>query len=155
KVAQAEVRLLAFRPDLAIVDGLLPDARGTDWIATLRARGDGIPIVFVSAFWRDLASYEWLTRTLGVALVMYKPLSPEQLVRRVEMLLGRGEDDVVLPPLEPISPSPATDAAAGGTPSSLREGYRKELPAIVARLVQATLRVTRADDDRAAMKTLH
>lgn len=89
KVGEATTMFVAHSPDLAIVDGLLPDGRGTDWIAEIRHRGADLPIVFVSAFWRDLRSYEWLTRDLKVAFVGYKPIQPEQLARRVIELLDR------------------------------------------------------------------
>jgi diguanylate cyclase (GGDEF)-like protein len=76
-------------PDLAIVDGLLPDENGFDLIARLRRQGNRIPIVFVSAFWRDIASYKRLTRELEVALVMHKPLDPGRLADRVAVLLRK------------------------------------------------------------------
>jgi diguanylate cyclase (GGDEF)-like protein len=73
--------------DLAIVDGLLPDTRGVQWIAHLREAGLGLPIVFISAYWRDLSTYRRLTQELGVLLVLYKPLDAERLAEKVESLL--------------------------------------------------------------------
>lgn len=70
--------------DLAIVDGLLPDTSGVTWIERVRANGATLPIVFVSAFYRDLESYRRLTQDLGVAEVMHKPLDPELLADTVE-----------------------------------------------------------------------
>lgn len=98
KVGEATTMFVAHSPDLAIVDGLLPDGRGTDWIAEIRHRGADLPIVFVSAFWRDLRSYEWLTRDLKVAFVGYKPIQPEQLARRVIELLDRHARKSAPPP---------------------------------------------------------
>jgi diguanylate cyclase (GGDEF)-like protein len=98
KVSEATTMFVAHNPDLAIVDGLLPDGRGTDWIAEIRHRGADIPVVFVSAFWRDLRSYEWLTRDLRVAFVGYKPIQPEQLARRVLELLDRQARKSSMPP---------------------------------------------------------
>src|SRR5690349_15077007 len=63
--------------DLAIVDGLLPDTRGVQLIARLRERDTELPVVFISAYWRDLNTYRQLTDELGVALVLYKPLDAE------------------------------------------------------------------------------
>jgi DNA-binding response OmpR family regulator/HPt (histidine-containing phosphotransfer) domain-containing protein len=69
--------------DLAIVDGLLPDTRGVQLIARLRERDTELPVVFISAYWRDLSTYRRLTDELGVALVLYKPLDAERLAAKV------------------------------------------------------------------------
>ncbi len=87
------VRLLGDRPrvDLIVVDGLLPDTDGPTWIAQLRARGIDLPVVFVSSFWRDLASFRRLTGELGCRLVIRKPIAPVDFAERVDGLL-RGLD---------------------------------------------------------------
>jgi diguanylate cyclase (GGDEF)-like protein len=74
-------------PDAAIVDGLLPDTQGVRFIAQMRERGITIPIVFVSAYWRDLNTFRVLTCELAVASVLYKPLNVEALVDRISALV--------------------------------------------------------------------
>lgn len=72
---------------LAVVDGLLPDTTGIDWIARRRALTDHTAIVFVSSFWRDLPSYRRLTDELAVQLVVRKPIDPRRFVDQIERLL--------------------------------------------------------------------
>lgn len=50
--------------DAAIVDGLLPGMTGADFIQELRRTEPSLPILFASAFWRDLKSHDLLTRQL-------------------------------------------------------------------------------------------
>ena len=58
--------LLTESPDLVIVDGLLPDLPGVEWIESIRQRGAETLIVYLSAFWRDLETFQRLTQELGV-----------------------------------------------------------------------------------------
>jgi len=83
--AQATALLAKERPELLIVDGLLPDTRGTDWISGLRAAGNDLPIIFASAFWRELGSSRTLFEELRVAEVLAKPINPEALAERVDL----------------------------------------------------------------------
>src|SRR5438132_6332958 len=74
---EAEVMLRSGRcpPRLLVIDGLLPDTTGFALIERLKQTGSTIPIVFVSAFWRDANSFQHLQR-LGVARVIHKPVNP-------------------------------------------------------------------------------
>lgn len=74
--------------DLAIIDGLLPDKRGVQWISQLREQGNTVPIVFISAYWRDLSTYRRLTEELSVVLVLYKPIRPEHLTQKLAPVLA-------------------------------------------------------------------
>src|SRR5688500_10315929 len=73
---------------LLVVDGLLPDARGVQWIGQLRASGVKLPIIFISAYWRDLTTYRKPTDELLVKLVLYKPFDAERFVEKVLAELG-------------------------------------------------------------------
>ncbi len=85
--------LLAHRqPDLVIVDGLLPDTNGVAWIEEARGAGFETPMLFVSAFFKDLSSYRKLTGELGVARVMHKPVQPESLAAEAASLMHLDED---------------------------------------------------------------
>lgn len=70
-------------PSLVIVAGLLPDTNGIVWIEQLRADGLHTPIVFVSAFYRDLATFKHLTDDLGVLKVFHKPVAIDRFAREV------------------------------------------------------------------------
>lgn len=80
-------------PKAVLVDGLLPGVRGDEFARRLRQRypqGE-LPIIFVSAFYRDMKSYRLLTRECGVDLVLHKPISSAQLRASVEKLLKASE----------------------------------------------------------------
>jgi DNA-binding response OmpR family regulator/GGDEF domain-containing protein/HPt (histidine-containing phosphotransfer) domain-containing protein len=70
-------------PSLLVVDGLLPDTNGIAWIEMLRAEGFRTPIIFVSAFYRDLTTFKHLTGNLGVLKVFHKPVAVDRFAREV------------------------------------------------------------------------
>ena len=87
KAQEADDLLAANRVDLLIVDGLLPDRTGMDFIASLREQGVQLPIVFLSSFFKDMTTYRRLT-DLGVAHVLHKPIDGDDLCRKVAQLLS-------------------------------------------------------------------
>ena len=146
-------RLVASEPvQLLVVDGLLPDARGVQWIEQLRAQGSLLPIVFISAYWRDLSTYRKLTDELGVSLVLYKPFDAERFVEKIAALLGvlpvaahevvhaapsvELELDIeVHEPEEEPAPPPSTPQELPDVADLVRE-YRDSLPQRVTELEQ-------------------
>jgi diguanylate cyclase (GGDEF)-like protein len=84
----ADVAFVQQRPDLVVVDGLLPDATGIDWIARRRRVGDDTRIAFVSAFWRDPGSHARLREELGVSLIVHKPVDVTSLATDLDALFG-------------------------------------------------------------------
>lgn len=70
-------------PSLLVVDGLLPDVNGISWLEQLRADGFATPVVFVSAFYRDLGTFKHLTDDLDVLKVFHKPVVVERFAREV------------------------------------------------------------------------
>ncbi|MFP2959036.1 response regulator [Myxococcus sp. 1LA] len=84
--AEAQAVLARMPVDAAIVDGLLPGMTGADFIRELRKTQPKLPILFASAFWKDLKSYELLTRQLGVVRIIHKPYKPEELLVWVNQL---------------------------------------------------------------------
>lgn len=75
--------------DLVIVDGQLTDTTGIDWITEFREAGHDALLMFVSAYWRDAASYHKLTKELGVTLVLHKPILAAVFAAEVDILLGK------------------------------------------------------------------
>jgi CheY-like chemotaxis protein len=73
--------------DLMIVDALLPDGAGPDFIRARRAsHGGGELVLLVSAFWKkELAT---VARDAGAQAWLSKPVSPAELLRRVDALVG-------------------------------------------------------------------
>ena len=85
--AQALARHAAERPDLIVLDILMPEMDGTEVCRRLR-RDHATPIVFLSS--RD----DEVDRILGLELggddYVTKPFSPRELVARVRAVLRRG-----------------------------------------------------------------
>ena len=82
-----------FRPELIVLDIMLPDLDGFE--VTRRLRGDGVrvPVVFLTA--RDATEDKVTGLTIGGDDYVTKPFSLEELVARVRAVLRRtrGDDD--------------------------------------------------------------
>jgi len=80
----------SFRPDLVVLDVMLPGRTGFDVLRTLRARGDAAPPVILLT-----ARVEESDRVLGLELgaddYVVKPFSPRELVARVRTVLRRAQ----------------------------------------------------------------
>jgi diguanylate cyclase (GGDEF)-like protein len=146
-------------PSLLVVDGLLPDTNGIAWIEELRADGYQTPIIFVSAFYRDLATFKHLTRNLDVIRVFHKPVAVDRFAREVASAVSapmslapaanprsadqEGEsDDKVLYPEEPSEP--------GFDAQRARESYIGLLPIAADNLTGAIRRV-HSETDRTSV----
>jgi DNA-binding response OmpR family regulator/GGDEF domain-containing protein/HPt (histidine-containing phosphotransfer) domain-containing protein len=133
-------------PSLLIVDGLLPDTNGIVWIEKLREDGFKIPIIFVSAFYRDLTTFKHLTRDLDVIKVFHKPVTTDRFARAVATAVSapmsltpaanRREDDPADRVLYPDEPSePGVDA------EKAKQSYTSLLPIAADNLTGAIRRV--------------
>jgi two-component system OmpR family response regulator len=85
--AEALTRYVSERPDLVVLDILMPEMDGTEVCRRLRKQGS-TPIVFLSS--KD----DEIDRILGLELggddYVTKPFSPRELVARVRAVLRRG-----------------------------------------------------------------
>jgi DNA-binding response OmpR family regulator len=85
------------KPVAIVLDVGLPTMDGTEVCRALRAEGDWVPVLFVTA--RD----EEVDRVLGLELgaddYVTKPFSPRELVSRVRAVLRRTQGQVATPPL--------------------------------------------------------
>jgi DNA-binding response OmpR family regulator/GGDEF domain-containing protein/HPt (histidine-containing phosphotransfer) domain-containing protein len=132
-------------PSLLVVDGLLPDTNGIVWIEDLRADGFQTPIIFVSAFYRDLATFKHLTNKLGVIKVFHKPVAVDRFAREVAhavsapMSLTPGANRPAEDPAEwvlfPDEAEPGVDS------QQARESYKSLLPIAADNLTGAIRRV--------------
>jgi two-component system OmpR family response regulator len=81
----------ATRPDLVMLDVMLPDFDGNEVCRRLRQEGDHVPVVFLTA--RDSTEDKVSGLTMGDDYVT-KPFSLDELVARVRAVLRRtGRDD--------------------------------------------------------------
>ena len=75
------------RPDLIVLDVMLPDVDGFEVCRRLRASGNEVPIIFLTA--RDTTSESITGLTLGGDDYITKPFSVEALAARVRAVLRR------------------------------------------------------------------
>ncbi len=144
-------------PDLMVVDGLLPDANGIDFIRNVRGRQIQVPIIFLSAFWRDRTTFLHLTKDHGVEAVLHKPIVPETFVNRVRALLG---SPVKIEALVAPEESAVLDLGVEDELERMRVEFGGKLGTKIS-LIAERLRVTRAEgsatgihDVRALIHTL-
>ena len=76
-----------FRPDLVVLDVMLPDRDGFAVVKRLRADGHHVPVVFLTA--RDSTEEKVKGLTVGGDDYVTKPFSLEELVARVRSILRR------------------------------------------------------------------
>jgi two-component system OmpR family response regulator len=77
----------AYGPDLIVLDVLLPGIDGFEVCRRLRARGNEVPVIFLTA--RDATSDSITGLTIGGDDYITKPFSVEALVARVRAVLRR------------------------------------------------------------------
>src|SRR5213596_2742618 len=75
------------RPDLIVLDVMLPDIDGFDVVRRLRGGGARIPVVFLTA--RDAMEDKVRGLTLGGDDYVTKPFSLEEVVARIQVILRR------------------------------------------------------------------
>jgi two-component system OmpR family response regulator len=84
---QALERAVTFRPELIVLDVMLPDLDGFQVTRRLRADGVRAPVVFLTA--RDATEDKVAGLTIGGDDYVTKPFSLEELVARVRAVLRR------------------------------------------------------------------
>jgi two-component system, OmpR family, response regulator len=85
--AEALSQVQAFRPDLIVLDIMLPDMEGFEVAKRLGAQRAKVPIIFLTA--RDDTNDKVRGLTLGGDDYVTKPFSLEELVARIRSILRR------------------------------------------------------------------
>src|SRR3954453_5138666 len=75
------------RPDLIVLDGMLPDLDGFEVCRRRRSEGSRVPVLFLTA--RDATEDKVRGLTLGGDDYLVKPFSLEELVARIQAVLRR------------------------------------------------------------------
>jgi len=81
-----------FKPDLIVLDVMLPDVSGLDVLRRLSAEGRRVPVIFLTA--RDATEDKVHGLTVGGDDYVTKPFSIEELVARVRAVLRRHGEGV-------------------------------------------------------------
>lgn len=111
------------QPDLVVLDVMLPGENGFEVCRRLRARGDSVPIIMLTA--RDEDIDKILGLELGADDYLTKPFNPRELVARVKSILRRsGRQSAPLAGAlrvgDLVIDRPSREARAGLTPLDLR-----------------------------------
>jgi two-component system, OmpR family, response regulator MprA len=88
---EALKRTLERPPDLIVLDILLPGINGLEVARRLRAAGDNVPILMLTA--RDSVADRVEGFEMGADDYLIKPFAPEELLVRVKALLRRNQED--------------------------------------------------------------
>jgi len=88
RAAEAISLLERRRPDLLLVDHLLPDWTGTELVRELRRRGNAVPALLMTA--APLEGLNELARDAGIQGTVLKSAEPEELVAALEGVLVDG-----------------------------------------------------------------
>jgi DNA-binding response OmpR family regulator len=125
------------RPDLVVLDLMLPKVDGLEVCRRLRTDPGGVPIVMLTALGEEA------DRVLGLEVgaddYMTKPFSPRELVLRVQSVLRRHGNTAGTAGTGTVG----TAGLAGGEPETLADGaLRVDIGRRVARLGGAELTLT-------------
>ncbi|MEW5931760.1 MAG: response regulator [Gemmatimonadota bacterium] len=115
KVAQALALASSFRPELVVLDLGLPDRDGYDVVELLRARGDQVPVLILSARGQEADKVRGFR--LGADDYVTKPFGGAELFARIAALLRRASR--FAPPAD-AAEAPASAALAD---EALRERF--------------------------------
>jgi two-component system, OmpR family, response regulator len=77
-----------FRPDLILLDVMLPDVDGFGVVRRLRGEGARVPVLFLTA--RDATEDKITGLTIGGDDYVTKPFSLEEVIARIRIILRRG-----------------------------------------------------------------
>jgi two-component system, OmpR family, response regulator MprA len=88
---EALTRTLERPPDLIVLDIMLPGLDGLEVAQRLRAAGDNVPILILTA--RDAVPDRVKGLEMGADDYLVKPFAPEELVARVKALLRRNQEE--------------------------------------------------------------
>jgi two-component system OmpR family response regulator len=84
-----------FDPDLVVLDVMLPDLDGFDVARRLRANGQTVPVLFLTA--RDAVEDRISGLTAGGDDYVTKPFSLEEVVLRIRAILRRSQPELGVP----------------------------------------------------------
>lgn len=125
------------RPDLVVLDGMLPGLSGFDVLRALRAEGRATPVVMLTARGTELDKVTGFQ--LGVDDYVTKPFSVLELLGRVQAVLRRTRGSAPLP-AAPAGPARLAIGRAEADFERLelrREGALVDLPARAVELLRA------------------
>ena len=100
-LSRAQAQLAAKPPDLVVLDLMLPDGNGLDWLRELRQQSQ-VPVIILSS--HDDPVEHVVALEMGADDYVDKPFSPREMVARIRAVLRRVQPDA--PEGPPSSPPP-------------------------------------------------
>ena len=88
RASDADRLMHAEDPELLLVDGLLPDITGVQWVEKIRAEGRQTQVLLITSFWKSMRAFAVAAAELGPIRLIHKPLEPEEVADRVEAALA-------------------------------------------------------------------
>ncbi|MBE3561175.1 MAG: response regulator transcription factor, partial [Ktedonobacteraceae bacterium] len=88
---EALERTLERAPDLIVLDIMLPGIDGLEVVRRLRAAGDNVPVLLLTA--RDAVADRVTGLETGADDYLVKPFAPEELLARIKALLRRNQTE--------------------------------------------------------------
>jgi DNA-binding NtrC family response regulator len=139
---EALARCKANRPDLVLLDLILPDRTGVDLLGELKALWPELQVVFLTAYPEVRSAVEAMRR--GAAEYLPKPVDPETLVAICDAALAA--------PARPGSSGTARAPAAQeiATPAWAPAGSPRPLREVVTAYIEHVVSVTHGNKARAA-----
>lgn len=125
--------------DALVVDGVLPDTDGINWLRKYRESGADKPVIYISAFWQSVEAYQVLTSELGVSQIIHKPVIPGVFAEQVAAELTR-------PQWTTLPPETKNDPIALELEELTRE-YLDSLPEEIAK-IEASLEGAQEESKR-------
>lgn len=140
---EALARCKAHRPDLVLLDLILPDRTGVDLLGELKVLWPELQVVFLTAYPEVRSAVEAMRR--GATEYLAKPVDPEILVAVCDAALAAP------PPLPPSSGTTRTRPAQElATPAWAPVGSPRPLRVVVAAYIEHVISVTHGNKARAA-----
>lgn len=104
-VAEAKKNLEAAKPDIILLDWMLPDCAGLDWLRELRSyhSNESLPVIMLTARGQEDDRVRGLEA--GADDYVTKPFSPRELVARIRAVIRRKGGDALPDTLRVLMPS--------------------------------------------------
>jgi two-component system OmpR family response regulator len=93
---EAVARARVARPDLVLLDVMLPDMDGFDVLRKLRSEGQRVPVLFLTA--RDATEDKITGLSLGGDDYVTKPFSLDEVIARIHAVVRRSHEQVAAVP---------------------------------------------------------
>jgi diguanylate cyclase (GGDEF)-like protein len=151
--AEAKIEFAQRPPELVVVDGILPDGTGIDLVGWIRERYAEVVVVFANHKFAEMEAHAREAERLGAALILEKPMTPDELVAAILAHLGLdpGAENA---PGSRAAPS-AGDPAVHKELAALRESYVRKIPDLFAAVGERLASGASEEDQIAALEEAH